>query len=123
MEKRIIKNGDIICIDSLALQPAEIVVDELGHKTFKVDTELEVKNEEGAILGATLIFKYIGAGKFEEMMTNKIYLSDGFAECIEYGVEDHESISFVDKTIMEKINMVLYTQTLTAFIVIYHPKR
>ena len=46
MEKRIIKIGEIICFDSNALQPAEVVIDEESNfkRTFVVENELVLKS-------------------------------------------------------------------------------
>lgn len=98
MNKKIIKIGDILVIDSAALQPAEILLDEedLFGKTIIVDNELYVRDENKNHLGATLIFKYVGHGKFKEMMTGKIYLSDGFSDCEEYELEDKTALIFED---------------------------
>lgn len=99
MKKRIIKVGDVVCIDSLALQPAEIIVDSEDYfkKTINVDNELVPgRTENGESLGASLIFKYLGAGKFQEMVTGKIFISDGFVNCKDYELVDKDNVIFED---------------------------
>lgn len=97
MEKRIIKIGEMICFDSNALQPAEVVIDEERNfkRTFVVENELVLKSEEGESLGGSLVFKYLGSGKFQEMVTGKIFISDGFVDCKNYEVEDKDKLEFV----------------------------